>query len=79
MRVYEISTFTLPVKNMERSCKFYSSIPGFKVSYGGSYSDSFTTFEIGEESRYKMYFNLEVKSDVDSTMQTIVIKWILVE
>jgi hypothetical protein len=54
---------------MERSCKFYSTIPGFKVSNGGSYNDSFTTFEIAEESTYKMYLNLEVKSDVDSTIQ----------
>lgn len=69
MRVYKTSAVTLPVKSIERSCNFYYSIPGFKVSYGGSYSDSFTTFEIGEESGFKMYLNLEVKSDVDSTMQ----------
>ena len=63
MRVYKISAVTLSVNNMERSCKFYSSIPGFKVTYGGSYNDSFTTFEIGEESKYKMCLNLEVKSN----------------
>ena len=71
MRVYKISAVTLSVKNMERSCKFYSNIPGFKVAYGGSYSDFFTTFEICEESTYKMYLNLEVKSDVDSTILKI--------
>jgi len=65
VRVYKISAVTLSVNNMERSCKFYSSIPGFKVTYGGSYSDSFTTFEIGEESKYKMCLNLEVKSNID--------------
>lgn len=32
---------------------------------GGSYSDSFTTFEIGEESKYKMCLNLEVKCNID--------------
>lgn len=65
MRVYKISAVTLSVNNMERSCKFYSSIPGFKVTYGGSYNDSFTTFEIGEESKYKMCLNLEVKSNIN--------------
>src|SRR5919112_2170840 len=33
-------------------------IPGFKLSYGEESSDSFTTFEIGEESK-TMYLNLE--------------------
>ncbi len=69
MRVYKISAVTLSVKNMEKSCKFYSIIPGFKVAYGGSSSDSFTTFEIGEGSTYKMYLNLEVKSNIDSTIR----------
>lgn len=68
MRVYRISAVTLSVKNMEKSCRFYSIIPGFKVTYGGSYSDSFTTFEIGEGSTYKMYLNLEVKNNIDSTI-----------
>ena len=69
MRVYKISAVTLSVKNMEKSCKFYSIIPGFKVAYGGSSSDSFTTFEIGEGSTYKMYLNLEVKRNIDSTIR----------
>jgi catechol 2,3-dioxygenase-like lactoylglutathione lyase family enzyme len=68
VRVYRISAVTLSVKNMEKSCRFYSIIPGFKVTYGGSYSDSFTTFEIGESSTYKMYLNLEVKNNIDSTI-----------
>ena len=54
---------------MEKSCKFYSIIPGFKIAYGGSSSDSFTTFEIGEDSTYKMYLNLEVKRNIDSTIR----------
>jgi catechol 2,3-dioxygenase-like lactoylglutathione lyase family enzyme len=69
VRVYKISAVTLSVKNMEKSCKFYSIIPGFKVAYGGSSSDSFTTFEIGEDSTYKMYLNLEVKRNIDSTIR----------
>jgi hypothetical protein len=34
---------------MEKSCNFYSQIPGFRLVYGGSSKDIFTTFEIGEE------------------------------
>ena len=45
--VYKISAITLSIKDMERSCKFYSRIPGFKAVYGGSKNDSFTTFKIG--------------------------------
>jgi len=67
--VYKISAVTLSVKNMEKSCKFYSIIPGFKVAYGGSSGNSFTTFEIGESSIHKMYLNLEVKSNIDSTIR----------
>jgi len=36
-------------KNMEKSRKFYSRIPGFKVVYEGSNDDTFTTFKIGED------------------------------
>ena len=45
---------------MERSCRFYSQIPGFKLVYGGSSNDTFTTFEIGDEHVPKMYLNLEL-------------------
>ena len=45
--VYKIAAITLSITNMERSCKFYSRIPGFKVVYGGSKDNSFTTFEMG--------------------------------
>lgn len=44
---------------MEKSCNFYSQIPGFKVVYGGSSEDTFTTIEIGEQIT-KMYLNLEL-------------------
>jgi catechol 2,3-dioxygenase-like lactoylglutathione lyase family enzyme len=59
MKVYRISAVTLIVKNMEKSCNFYCQIPGFKVVYGGSSEDTFTTFEIGEHTT-KMYLNLEL-------------------
>jgi len=44
---------------MEKSCSFYSRIPGFKLVYGGA-TDPFTTFEV-EGS--KMYLNLELVDD----------------
>jgi catechol 2,3-dioxygenase-like lactoylglutathione lyase family enzyme len=57
--VYRISAVTLLIKNMETSCSFYSQIPGFKLVYGGSSNDTFTTFEIGEHIP-KDYLNLEL-------------------
>jgi catechol 2,3-dioxygenase-like lactoylglutathione lyase family enzyme len=59
MKVYKISAVTLIIKNMERSCNFYSQIPGFKVVYGGTDDATFTTYEI-VESTAKMYLNLEL-------------------
>ena len=49
VKVYKISAITLSIENMEKSCKFYSRIPGFKIVYGGSIDDTFTTFKIGED------------------------------
>jgi predicted lactoylglutathione lyase len=40
VKVYKISGVTLSVENMEKSCNFYSGIPGFKIEYGGSDADS---------------------------------------
>jgi hypothetical protein len=54
MKIYKISTVTLIIENMGRSCRFYSQIPGFKSVYGGSSDDTFTTFEIEEEHISKM-------------------------
>jgi catechol 2,3-dioxygenase-like lactoylglutathione lyase family enzyme len=51
MRVYRISAVTLKVNDAEKSCSLYSRIPGFRLTYGGGPSDSFTTFEIGEGSK----------------------------
>ena len=65
MRVYKISAVTLSVKNMEKSGKFYSRIPGFSIVYGGS-NAAFTTFKIGEDITTKMYLNLELRSNNDT-------------
>jgi catechol 2,3-dioxygenase-like lactoylglutathione lyase family enzyme len=62
MKIYKISAVTLIVENMERSCRFYSQVPGFKLIYGSS-DDTFTTFEIEEEEevhKSKMCLNLEL-------------------
>ncbi len=61
MEVYQISAVTLMVKNMEKSCNFYSRIPGFRLVYGGTTSDSFSTFEVGKNS--DTYLNLELRND----------------
>jgi len=61
MKIYKISAVTLIVENMERSCRFYSQVPGFKLVYGSS-DGTFTTFEIEEEEEHKskMCLNLEL-------------------
>jgi hypothetical protein len=70
-----ISAVTLIISNMERSCKFYSNIPGFKLLYGGGSKDSFTTYQIG---KYKniTYVNLELKKlpngDIGAENKTII-------
>jgi catechol 2,3-dioxygenase-like lactoylglutathione lyase family enzyme len=56
-KVYRISAVTLLIRDMKRSCNFYSKIPGLKKVYGGS-KDTFTTYEIGENSL--VYLNLEL-------------------
>ena len=63
MKVYKISAITLSIENMEKSCKFYSRIPGFKIVYGGSIDDTFTTFRIGES--ITMYLNLELRTNTN--------------
>jgi catechol 2,3-dioxygenase-like lactoylglutathione lyase family enzyme len=60
MKVYQISAVTLMVKNMEKSCNFYSRIPGSRLEYGGSPADTFTTFKIGDSSY--MHINLELRN-----------------
>jgi catechol 2,3-dioxygenase-like lactoylglutathione lyase family enzyme len=61
MKVHRISAVTLIIKNMDRSCNFYSQIPGFKLVYGGSCNDTFTTYEIGEYIP-KICLNLELST-----------------
>lgn len=61
--VYRISAVTLIISNMKRSCDFYSQIPGFKLVYGGSSGDSFTTYKIGNNNT-SAYLNLELNLDV---------------
>jgi catechol 2,3-dioxygenase-like lactoylglutathione lyase family enzyme len=62
MKVSEISAITLKVKNMEKSCSFYSKTPGFRLTYGGKPSDHFTTFEIGAGSNATC-LNLELMEE----------------
>ncbi|HET6589631.1 MAG TPA: VOC family protein [Candidatus Nitrosocosmicus sp.] len=59
-----ISAITLRISNMKRSCDFYSQIPGFKLVYGGSVSDSFSTFRIGSIP-HPVYLNLELINNAD--------------
>ncbi|MGA7370330.1 MAG: VOC family protein [Nitrososphaeraceae archaeon] len=60
MKVYKISAITLRIKEMERSCRFYSQIPGFRLVYGGSTNANFSTYEIGKSNSPKIYLNLEL-------------------
>jgi catechol 2,3-dioxygenase-like lactoylglutathione lyase family enzyme len=62
--VYTTSAVTLIIKNMKRSCKFYSQIPGFKLIYGGSSDDSFTTYKIGNNT--SAYLNLEINPNTNT-------------
>jgi len=66
VKVYKISAITLSVKNVKKSCKFYSRIPGLKIVYGGSNDDTFTTFKIGED--IMMYLNLELRLNTNTTI-----------
>ncbi|MGE5821722.1 MAG: VOC family protein [Nitrososphaerota archaeon] len=56
--VSRISAVTLLIKDMERSCSFYSKIPGFKLTFGGYHHGFFTTYEIGQNT--SVYLNLEL-------------------
>ena len=52
---------------MDKSCKFYSRIPGFKIVYGGTNGDCFTTFRIGEDITAKAFLNLELRRSSNDT------------
>lgn len=60
LKVYKISAITLRIKKMDRSCRFYSQIPGFRLVYGGSFNDIFSTYEIGESNGSRICLNLEL-------------------
>ena len=66
--VYKISAITLSIRNMQRSCKFYSRIPGFKAVYGGAKNDSFTTFEIGPSATKEQRGQLKIRNAVNSCL-----------
>ena len=70
MKVYRIAAVTLKIRDMGKSCNFYSRIPGFKLVYGGA-RDQFTTFEV-ESS--KMYLNLELADGIASNDSEMHIK-----
>ena len=66
VNVYKISAVTLLIKDMKRSCDFYSKIPGFKLIYGGSPCDLFTTYEIGNSA---VYLNLELSKTMTNSQK----------
>ena len=70
MKVYGISAITLRIRKMDRSCHFYSQIPGFRLVYGGSFNDIFSTYEIGDSNSSKIYLNLElIRPTKDQSIQ----------
>jgi catechol 2,3-dioxygenase-like lactoylglutathione lyase family enzyme len=70
MKVYNISAITLRIRDMDKSCNFYSQIPGFRLVHGGSAGSSFSTYEIGESDGLKLYLNLElITVDADQNGQ----------
>jgi hypothetical protein len=58
----------LKVNEMEKSCKFYSKIPGFKLVYGGTRNDTFATYQLGEGNK-KAYLNLEVAEETPERLR----------
>ena len=55
---------------MDRSCHFYSQIPGFRLVYGGSSNDIFSTYEVGDPNSSRVYLNLElIRSANDQNIQ----------
>jgi catechol 2,3-dioxygenase-like lactoylglutathione lyase family enzyme len=71
VRVYRISAVTLKIRDVRKSCNFYSRLPGFKLVYGGATTDLFTTFEIEGSNTY---LNLELISDINSNDSEIRVK-----
>ena len=63
-----ISAVTLGIRNMKRSCSFYSHIPGFRLIFGGSSDDTFTSYQIGKHNRIT-FLNLELIKSYDDELQ----------
>ena len=63
-----ISAVTLGIRNMERSCSFYSHIPGFRLIFGGSSDDTFTSYQIGKHNSIT-FLNLELIKSYDDELQ----------
>ena len=59
MKITKISAVTLSISDMEKSVRFYSKIPNFKMVYGGSDSQ-FTSFLIDDVA--KSYLNLKLNA-----------------
>ena len=59
-QVTRIYAITLIITNMEKSCNFYSNIPGFKLIHGGSPNDFFPTYQVGKFKNIT-HLNLELK------------------
>lgn len=67
VNVHRISAVTLSITHMERVCKFYSKIPGFKLIGGGTIHDTFSTFQIGYHQP-EVYLNFELDKHMNSTL-----------
>ncbi len=64
MRLLGISAVTLLVNDMNKSCEFYSKIPGFALSYS---SKNFTTFTLEANSGKQTHLNLELSTQDNPT------------
>ena len=64
MRLLRISAVTLLVNDMNKSCEFYSKIPGFALSHS---SKRFTTFTLDENIGKQTHLNLELSTQDNLT------------
>ena len=69
MKITKISAITLSISDMEKSVKFYSKIPNFKVVYGGS-DAQFTSFLIDDTA--KSYLNLKLNETYSTNFGRII-------
>ena len=59
MKLLRISAVTLLVNDMNKSCGFYSRIPGFTLSH---FSKNFTTFTLEEDTGKQTHLNIELSA-----------------